>query len=163
MALWGTPQIIAQQLASTPRFEIGLAYLKQAFDPGSEIHARILAIPEGETNRFELGEGVFVLEQAYQTKPRVAGRLEAHKRHVDLQAIVVGNETIEVTTAEGLTLTEDALAERDVCFFADAAEVSLWRMRTGEVAVFFPEDVHKPSLETSGPILVHKAVVKVLL
>ena len=163
MALWGTPAIVEQQLARTPRFEIALAYLKEAFDPASSVHARIMAVPEGETHRHELGEGVFVLEQVYQTKPRADGRLEAHERHVDLQAIVSGNELIEVTTAEGLTVTEDALADRDVCFFADSDDVSLWRMRAGEAAVFFPADVHKPSLSIAGAALVHKAVVKVAL
>jgi biofilm protein TabA len=163
MALWGTPEIIAQQLALTPRFEIANAYLKQAFDTTSAVHARILAVPEGETQRVELGEGVFALEQVYQSKPREEGRLEAHERHVDLQAIVAGEELIEVTTADGLVVTEDALQDRDVCFFADAADVSVWRMRTGEVAVFFPADVHKPSLQISGPAVVHKTVVKVEL
>lgn len=163
MALWGTTDIIAQQLALTPRFEIAIAYLKEALDQNSAVHARILAVPEGETRRVELGEGVFALEQVYQSKPKAKGRLEAHERHVDLQAIVAGEELIEVTSADGLVVTEEAFKDRDVCFFADAADVSVWRMRPGEVAVFFPADVHKPSLQISGPALVHKAVVKVAL
>lgn len=163
MALWGTPEIIAQQLAHTPRFESAIAYLRAAFDPNSAIHARILAVPAGETRRVELSDGVFALEQVYQSKPKAEGRLEAHERHVDLQAIVAGEELIEVTSADGLVVTEEAFKDRDVCFFADATDVSVWRMRAGEVAVFFPADVHKPSLQISGPALVHKTVVKVAL
>ena len=163
MALWGTLEIIAQQLAPSTRFEIALAYLREAFDPSSAVYARIMAVPEGETHRVELAEGVFALEQVYLSRPSAEGRLEAHERHVDLQAIVAGHETMEVTTAEGLTVTEDALATRDVRFFEDSTEVSQWNMRTGEVAVFFPADVHKPSLLTEAPMVVHKTVVKVAL
>jgi biofilm protein TabA len=163
MALWGTLRTVQQQLACTPRFEIALAYLAEAFDPNSAVHARILAVPEGETQRVELGEGIFVLEQAYLSKPRAEGRFEAHARHVDLQGIIAGNELMEITTSTGLTVTEDALATRDVCFFADTGEASVWRMRPGEVAVFFPEDVHMPSLAIDEPTLMYKTVVKVAL
>jgi biofilm protein TabA len=163
MALWGTPAIIAQQLTPSSRFETAMIYLKEALNPDSATHARIMAVPKGETLRVELAEGVFALEQAYTSKARAEGRFEAHERHVDLQAIVAGYETMEVTTDEGLTVTENALADRDVQFFADTSEASVWKMRAGEIAVFFPADVHMPSLQTTSPTVVFKTVVKVAL
>lgn len=163
MAVWGTLDMIEQQLAVTPRFRVALDYLRTALAPGSPEHTRILAVPEGETRRVELAEGVFALEQVYVAKPRDQGRFEAHDRHVDLQAVVVGEEVMEVALRSGLTPTEDLLAERDLVFLEEAATRSDWRVKAGEIAVFFPADAHKPSLAAGAPSRVVKTVVKVRL
>ena len=36
MAIWGTLDLISQQLASNPRFDAALAYLAEALKPGVE-------------------------------------------------------------------------------------------------------------------------------
>lgn len=163
MALWGTTETLRSQLISTDRFQVALDYLDRALTAGSEEHARIMRIPAGEDGRIELSDGLFAMEQSYDSKPLEKGRLEAHKRYVDLQAIVSGHELIRVTGLTGLTVTEDALVDRDVCFFADTPRASSWVMRAGEVAVFFPSDVHMPSLIDGESTRVHKTVVKVPL
>ena len=122
---------------------------------------RINAVPAGEACQVELGDGVFAIEQAYDTKLLGQGRFEAHERHIDLQAIVSGRELIRVTGLENLEITENAFEERDVCFFADTPQASDWRMNSGEVAVFFPTDVHMPSLADGESGRVQKTVVKV--
>ncbi len=141
-----------------------IGYLREALDPQSVVQARILAIADGVTERVELGEGVFALEQAYLGKLPGVGRFEAHDQYVDLQAVVAGEEAMEVTARVGLEITEDRLAENDVVFFADRVPVSRWVVAPGEVAVFFPGDAHKPSLAAGAvPVLAHKTVVKVRL
>ncbi len=165
MAIWGTLDTIQQQLAPSAKFDVALNYLREAFDPQSPVHARIRAIKPGDTQRVELAEGVFALEQAYAPKAAQDGRFEAHERHIDLQGIVAGDERMDVTSRTGLIVTEDALATRDVAFYADSEGASVWAVRAGEVAVFFPADVHKPSLARDGrpSQIVHKTCVKVPL
>ena len=164
MAIWGTLDLITQQLASNPRFDAALAYLAEALEPGSKVHQRILGIAEGVTERVELADGVFALEQVYTGKPAGEGRFEAHDLHVDLQAVLSGEEAMEVTARADLAVTEDLLAARDLVFFADSTAVSRWLVKPGEVAVFFPGDAHKPSLSAGPtPVLAHKTVVKVRL
>ena len=55
MAIWGTLDLIEQQLASNERFAIALAYLREALDPQSAVHARIRGIAEGVTDILEPG------------------------------------------------------------------------------------------------------------
>jgi YhcH/YjgK/YiaL family protein len=51
---------------------------------------------------------------------------------------------------------------RDLATYLDAADASQLRLRAGEAAVFFPVDVHMPSLRVGAePALVRKSVVKV--
>lgn len=161
MALWGTPDTLRSQLILTERFQIALDYLARALTSGSDEYTRINAVPVGEARRVELGDGVFAIEQSYDTKSLDQGRFEAHERHIDLQAIVSGRELIRVTGLENLEITENAFEERDVCFFADTNHASDWRVKHGEVAVFFPTDVHMPSLADGESERVQKTVVKV--
>lgn len=164
MALWGTLERIDEQLIDTPRFALARAYLREALTPGSPVNQRVMAVPEGEMRRVDLAEGVFALEQAYLSRKSADGRFEAHKEHVDLQAIVAGRECIDVAPTSTLQLTEDAFEERDVAFYANPAEATSLLLETADIAVFFPADAHKPCLalnETPEPV--HKTVVKVRL
>ncbi len=164
MAIWGTLDLIEQQLASNERFAAAMAYLREALNPQSAVHARIMGIAEGVTERVDLAAGVFALEQVYTGKLPGFGRFEAHDQYVDLQAVLAGEEAMEVTARAGLDVTEDLLADKDLVFLADRTPVSRWIVAPGEVAVFFPGDAHKPSLAAGTvPVLAHKTVVKVRL
>lgn len=161
MALFGSLSTVRAQLASSPAFKIAFDYVARALTPGSPEATRIAAVPEGVTERVELGEGVFALEQAYEAKPVSAGKWEAHERYIDVQVIVSGRELMGVIETSALTLTEDYRAERDLMFFAPADGGSILRVGPGGVAVFFPADGHMPSLADGEPALVRKTVVKV--
>lgn len=161
MALIGTVSSLRAQLARPDHFAPAFHYLQQALDPASDVAARIRGIPEGETQRVELSGGAFALEQVYRSKPVAEGRFEAHRAFVDLQAIVVGEERMDVADATQLRLTDDFKEGGDVCFFANSEQASSLRVGVGEVAVFFPVDAHKPSLAIGEPALVYKTVVKV--
>ncbi len=162
MALFGSLATVRAQLAGCPSFDRTFAYVEEMLRPGSPAHQRMLAVPEGETERVELGDGVFALEQAYVAKPRAEGRWEAHRAYIDVQVIVTGDELMEVTDTSRLVVTEDRTPEKDVLFFAAYDEGSVLRMRAGELAVFYPIDAHKPSLAAGDPAaLVRKTVVKV--
>ena len=68
---------------------------------------------------------------------------------------------MEVEDISRLAVGEAYNSERDFIKYRDTAVASVLKMRTGDVAVFFPEDGHMPSLQWRGPGLVRKSVVKV--
>ncbi|GAB1488185.1 hypothetical protein MASR2M8_06300 [Opitutaceae bacterium] len=149
------------QLAHEAQFAAAFAYLAQALKPGSVEHARILAVKPGATERVELEGGAFALEQTYVSKPRSEGKYESHHKYIDLQAVVAGEEWMELTHVSRLALKDDFSAERDVLFYHDLTVGSRLRVGPGEVAVFFPADAHMPSLAIDAPAVVYKTVVKV--
>ena len=161
MALFGSLSTVRAQLASSPAFEIAFDYVARALTPGSPEAARIAAVPVGKTERVELGEGAFALEQAYEAKPLSAGKWEGHERYIDVQVVVSGRELMGVIESSVLKLTEDYRAERDLMFFAPAEGGSTLKVGPGGVAVFFPADGHMPSLADGAPAVVRKTVVKV--
>jgi len=160
MAIFGPFHQVKKQVTD-PRFAAALVYVETALQAGSTANARILAVPAGTTGRVELTGGAFVLEQVYEPKARPDGFFESHRRYIDVQVIVAGEELMEVEDISRLTVTQDYLPERDLIKYADTAAASVLKMRAGDVAVFFPEDGHMPSLRWRGPGLLHKTVVKV--
>jgi len=161
MALFGSLSTVKIQSNLARTHPAAFAYLAEALTPGSAIHQRLLALPAGGTERIELGEGIFVLEQAYLPKARSDGRFEAHRAYIDLQAIVTGNEVMETIDVSRLRVSEDLTPGKDLIFFDDAPGATVLRVVAGDVAVIHPADAHMPSLADGVPALVRKAVVKV--
>lgn len=161
MAIFGPASTVNQQLASDGRFAAALAYMTEALRAGSEVRQRIGRVEAGVTERIELAGGAFALEQAYLPKARPEGFFESHRKYADVQAIVEGEEQMEVEDVSRLTVTDAYNPERDLIKYADTSVAAVLRMRTGDVAVFFPADGHMPSLHWRGTGLVRKTVVKV--
>jgi biofilm protein TabA len=160
MAFFGPLDNLRAQIDS-PRFALALRYATEALDAGAETHRRILGLAAGESHRQELGGGVFAIEAAYVTKPRAEGFFESHRKYIDVQVVVAGEELMEVEDIERLRETAAYDPERDFIKYAHGEGVSVLRMRAGDVAVFFPDDGHMPSIQAAGPGLVRKTVVKV--
>lgn len=161
MAIFGPASTVNNQLASEGRFAAALTYVAEALRAGSEVRQRIGRIAAGVTERVELTGGAFALEQAYAPKARPEGFFESHRKYIDVQVIVEGEEQMEVEDVSRLTVTDAYNPERDLIKYADTAVASVLHMQTGDVAVFFPADGHMPSLHWRGTGLVRKTVVKV--
>ena len=129
--------------------------------PGSAAYARIMALSGGSTHRQELPGGACAIETAYQTKTRPEGFFETHRKFVDVQVIVAGEEMMEVARADRLAVTLPYDEGRDFTKYGDSDSASVLRTQAGAVAVFWPGDAHMPSLAVSQPSLVRKTVIKV--
>ena len=84
-------------------------------------------------------------------------QLEGHRKHLDIQYVISGDESMGWAPREGLLNSAEYDAEKDLEFFKGTAE-SIVCVPPGSFAVFLPTDAHLP-LIGDGPI--HKVVVKV--
>lgn len=132
-----------------PRVAAGLRWLR-SMDP---------ALPDGR-HPIE-GDDVFALVQTYETVPGTEKRLETHVRHVDLQYVADGHERILHAPAAALTVETPYDDANDIAFYADPPFASSLLMRPGDLAVFHPDDAHKPGCMAGGRHTVKKVVVKV--
>ncbi len=162
MALIGPLTTVRAQLAATPALRVALDYVAECLRENSAPRTRLLAAAVGHNARVEMGGGVFALEQVYLTKPRAEGRWETHVAHIDVQAVLAGDEHLETADRARLTVAEDRTPGQDVVFYAPFEAGSVLRAGAGEVAVFFPADAHRGALAIGDtPALVRKTVVKV--
>lgn len=161
MAIFGPFSSVRQQAAADPRFAAALVYVADVLRAGSGAGARISRIVAGVTDRVDLAGGSFALEQVYVPRLRPDGFFESHRKYIDVQVIVTGEELMEVQDISRLVVSDPYNLERDLLKYADSADTSVLRMRAGDVAIFFPEDGHMPSLRWHNADLVRKTVVKV--
>src|SRR6478609_5984567 len=161
MALFGPFPSVRLQLAADPRFSAAFSYVADVLMSGSAAAQRISRIAAGVTERIDLEGGSFALEQVYVPRLRPDSFFESHRKYIDVQVIVAGEEVMEVQDISRLAVSETYLAERDLIKYADSADTAVLKMRAGDVAIFFPEDGHMPSLRWRTADLVRKTVVKV--
>lgn len=161
MAVFGSFSTVRRQLHADPRFSAAFAYGEEALRAKSAAAQRISGVAAGATERVDLAGGAFTLEQVYLPKARPEGFFESHRKYIDVQVIVAGEELMEVEAVARLVVAMPYDSERDLIKYAGTATAAVLRMRTGDAAVFFPEDGHMPSLHWRGAGLVRKTVVKV--
>ncbi len=104
-----------------------------------------------------VGEQLFALVSVGVGKGKTPARLEAHRKYIDVQFTLSGEELIGWRpTGLCKNASEPYEAAKDIEFFADRP--FLWaQVPASCFAVFFPQDAHAP-LAGEGPI--HKVVVK---
>jgi len=162
MALFGNLSTVRPQLVRRSVFDLSFAYLDDALRPGTVANKRVLGVGLGETNRVELGEGAFSLEQSYNSKPRSEGRLESHISYIDIQVLLAGEEIIEVAEIRTLKVSENLTPAKDLIFYHNSQETSPLRLSgLGATAIFYPNDGHMGGLAIGAPVQVRKIVIKV--
>lgn len=161
MAIFGPFSVVQSQTPRSARFAAAFAYVQEILTDGSAAHRRIGALSAGASEKIELADGVFAIEQVYQTKPRPEGFFESHRKYIDVQVVVAGAELMEVEDISRLTVSQAYDAERDFLKYADTATASRLVVRAGDVAIFYPADGHMPTLQLGRSELVRKTVVKV--
>jgi YhcH/YjgK/YiaL family protein len=116
------------------------------------------AIPSGKHDID--GDSIFALVQEYQTKPLAECKLESHKKYIDIQYVIRGEEFMGVTTKNNQKILE-VNEEKDYTFYEGST--SLVRVSKGMFTIFFPNDLHQPCVQTEFISEVKKVVIKVLI
>lgn len=104
------------------------------------------------------GDDVFAMVQEYDTKNIEDCKLEGHKKYIDIQYIISGDEKIGLTTLNNQPLIEQN-DEGDYSFYK--GESTLIKFEAGTFGIFFPDDLHMPCVKLNEISKVRKVVVKV--
>lgn len=107
------------------------------------------------------GEDMFLVVANYEVKPIEQGRLESHRKYIDLQVMLEGSELVGYCHTDGLVVTEDYNAEKDVMFYEPPEDISIFNFPAGFGALFFTHDAHMPGVTMDEPEAVKKIVIKI--
>ena len=131
-------------------FYAGLEYLQQV---SSDI----------TVGTYQINPRVKVIVSEYETKLENEYGYEAHKRFIDIQCVLKGEEKVSCSPIERLKETKHYNEEIDAAFYS--ADISYHPtdliLQPGYFAIFFPQDGHMPQLCVYTPQVVKKVVVKV--
>ena len=110
-----------------------------------------------------LKDKIFAIVQDYTSKPEAECKFEAHRKHIDIQFIALGEEKIGVGKSDDFIEITEYEPDKDIIFLTPKAEakVDFVKLISGEFLILTPQDAHMPSLTTKEPCYVKKVVVKV--
>lgn len=105
------------------------------------------------------GDGFYVMLQEYETKPDEEGRWETHKKYIDIQYVLSGQEKTGYTNIGNLGEILESNQENDFYFYGEEACADWVTVHGGDFVIFFPTDGHKPSLNVNNMVSKVKKVV----
>ncbi len=120
------------------------------------LNSDLAALPLG---RNEIcGDDVFANVMEAQPKGKESARLEIHRRYIDIQIPVSGNELMGYTPLAELPEIEFSEADDAALYPVGVAARDYFNVKNDQFVVFFPQDGHAPAI-TDVPL--KKIVVKV--
>ena len=113
-----------------------------------------------EPGKYEIdGEDVFAIVQTYNTKPLSACKWESHKNYIDIQYMVSGQEKMGYSESTKTFVVQEYDNQKDCTIYKGTGNYVT--AEEGHFAIFFPTDIHMPSIAINIPKEVKKVVVKV--
>jgi biofilm protein TabA len=141
------------QIAMTPALQKAIDFLRQHRSGDQPLPDDKIAID---------GERVVGSVYCYETVVTQAPKMEAHRKYIDLQFIVSGEEVIGWAPLDRMALTQPYDETKDACFgTVPPHEFTPVYLRAGQLAVLYPEDGHAPKMAAGKPVPVKKIIVKV--
>lgn len=149
--------MIADRIENSNVYPLGSAWLT-AFKFLSSLK------PDVEDKKYPiLGEDIFAMVSSYKTRPADVVQFEAHRKYVDIQTVMSGNEEIGWLSVGELLTMQPYDVLKDIEFYHHP-KVNYTRISVspGTFVVLFPWDAHKPALiKGNTPEHVKKIVIKV--
>ena len=115
-----------------------------------------------EPKRYDLdGDNLYAIISEAMTKNEEDTKFEAHHKYIDIQHVIVGAEQMSITP---ITDKQDEVAAYDPAKdveFMTVKETSSFEATPDKLFIFFPSDIHRPSVKIGENKMVRKVVVKV--
>ena len=162
MAIFGNLKVVKEQVEDE-KFKTAFAYLEKVLEEGTVGNNRLLSLPLNAFERVDLDDDNFGLEQVYMSKDRENCFFESHKKYIDVQFILEGEEIIEVQNASELVDDMPYDEDMDLMKYKMIGKSSALVLKKGDVAIFYPEDAHMPCIMIDDTVKVVKTVVKVAI
>ena len=106
------------------------------------------------------GDNIFASVMSYNSAPVSEKKFELHRKYIDIQYIIWGNEIIGGAHEDALTPTEGE--GTDIEFFSMPEKFDEIRLSEGDLAIILPPEPHAPGIADGTSVAVKKIVVKVL-
>ena len=114
-----------------------------------------------EDGTYDICDGVFAMVQRYDTIPFSEARFESHKDYYDIQYIAKGTESFGMALVKDCELVE-TIEKNDVSFYKTPKFYTQVNLKSGDLVVVPPEEVHQTRAQYNGQKdFVVKVVIKV--
>jgi len=106
------------------------------------------------------GDNIFAIINEYDTVDAGQEQMESHKKYIDVQYIVHGEELIGHDILQQQQPSRAYDEQADYMLFAEKPAF-FSRLEQNHFAIFFPSDLHMPNIRIDAPARVKKVVIKI--
>ncbi len=113
-----------------------------------------------EVGKYKIdGDDLYLSLQEYISKSESVAKPELHREYIDLQLVVSGIEKIGYADNKNITAHYDYDESKDLQFVD--SNVEFIEAVPNKFFIFYPQDLHMPSIAINEPQKVKKAVFKI--
>ena len=114
--------------------------------------------------RVAVDDNFYYSIQSYDTKPAEECKLESHRKYVDIQIMISGEESMDLADVSRLSLKEEYDEEKDVVFWNAPSRMSKTTLLAGDCIILYPETAHRgaQNLDESKHVLKIVGKIRIL-
>ena len=118
--------------------------------------------PSVENGNYQLeGDDIFFFVVDENTKLVTECKSEIHRKYIDIQIVLAGEERFGYSLHPFKSITEDLLAVRDVAFSEDVVTEQFADLQVNDFIIFNAEQPHRPQIAVNEPMAIRKAIIKI--
>ncbi|MGE6137927.1 YhcH/YjgK/YiaL family protein [Aeromonas rivipollensis] len=130
---------------------------------------RLLSQPELSLHRLQqqaegrhdlIDDTVFYLVSCPTTAEEASLKSEFHDRYLDIQIVLTGQEVIALSAAVS-SPHDHQESKPDLLFLDNPTITTRLLLNTGDFAIFYPGEVHRPTCQVGTPARIKKVVFKI--
>lgn len=143
--------------------------LKEYVKDETSLHAVVSFLENSDLKSLEvgrhniIGQSLYVNIDEYETQLFEERNYEIHRKYIDVQCILEGQESIFIEDGAKLQNKITYDAEKDVAFLEDGENVVEVKMHANDFLVIYPHEAHKPCVQLEQSCHVRKAVFKIAM
>lgn len=137
--------------------------IKQRVDQAVEYLKGLKVTEEDSGKKVIVNDDFFYSVQSYITKDEKECSLESHRKYIDIQLMLSGNEVMDICDTSRLSVKTEYDEKKDVMYWNLPWRMARTTLRAGDCIVLYPENAHRGAVSLDGPEKVLKIVGKVLV
>ena len=116
-----------------------------------------------EPGRYPVADGkvLVIIKKGYSTKDPSEAKWESHRRDIDIQYLLSGEENIGYGRASAMEPRTEYDEQSDKILYHPGSNGFLMNLKPGDFAILFPDDAHATCLDPESRTVCSKAVIKV--
>ena len=119
---------------------------------------KFLSIPDG---KYQINNDIYVNIESYVTQPRCKRKFEAHRKYIDIQYVIEGEEVISIISTELLGMSNGYDDCKDIEFFCKNNIGDNYYLSSNDFLIIYPGQAHMPCISINEDKKVRKAVFKI--
>jgi biofilm protein TabA len=150
-----TPHSSIDKVEFARQYHLNRAYWDKAFAFLKNTDLKTLSVGRHNID----GDNVYATVQESPTKDLDKTAFESHRKYIDLQLVITGEENMGKAPLSAVTVSKPYDERSDLANYTGDGKI--YNVPAGTFMLFFPKDAHRPNITPGGNKADKKIVIKI--